>query len=283
MPASCAERSAPTSAKADDIRHTSVFRDGEVGANLQHVERAATLPLGDRAAMMDRGPQLTVERPLQAPVQPEAAWGQVCPFLIFTPEYVPDVVHTTVHFPDTVPAVLGRVTAARPEDHQLWFDRLFPVEPQPAREYAVLLGVPDWAHEQNIVFFDCTLINRTAYAIVVPDVVGVQDLRTLAGLETQPEVQVYVHDLERPVIDTARCFMRTGLLVAFARGRPPDQRKYFILRRCCSPRLGGPQASGCQVCKAFPSLFFSTAVVSSLRSKTTEECMCALIWLHYCV
>ena len=158
------------------------------------------------------------------------------------PDFIPDLVPIVLRFPATTAVALQQVQEARARstEHQLWFDRLIPVEPQPSRDYAVVLGVPDWAHEQHLVFFDCTAVNGRAYSIIVPDVVNPDDLRRLAGFPQQQVINVFVGEFDRPVpeLHRNRRFMRTGLLVLFDRGGPPRHGIFQSLAQMLQTPIG---------------------------------------------
>ena len=119
-------------------------------------------------------------------------------FLIFAPEYLPEVVQVRASHGQDRHAILAMVAAARSPDPKQRFPRLLPVDQQSSETYGQLIAMPVWDHSGVIVLIDCRLDNRV-FAIDVPPRIRLQDILRFADLPDDAAALVYHRDVPWPV------------------------------------------------------------------------------------
>ena len=171
---------------------------------------------GDRTPIGLEPPNWTVNRPEVALVAPHLQVPVQVLFIVYTPEYTPDLVLVNLPLPCDVPHAMAAVSQGRREDHQIWFPELVMVKPQPRRDSACLIGIPDWPLPSPIVLLDCTRCQGAVFSVLAPASVDREALLRLAGLPSHSAAHVYVHDYGRPMAVHDRVDLEHGRLILFS-------------------------------------------------------------------
>ena len=154
-------------------------------------------PTGEGRLHADGDADVT-DRPAPMTAETNAAIYVAMTFLVFAPEYLPEVVQVRASLGQDRHAILAMVTAARSPDPKQRFPRLLPVDQQSSETYGQLIAMPVWDHSGVIVLIDCRLDNRV-FAIDVPPRVRLQDILRFADLPDDAAVLVYHRDVPWPM------------------------------------------------------------------------------------
>ena len=140
--------------------------------------------------------------------------GFLAVFLIFAPDYAPELV--TVHLPGPTDfdSVLPAVQSGRPRQQRNWFPWVVAADPQPVLEYAILLAMPGWAAEPYVIF-DCSKVNGTIFCGRVGFQMRREALLAHAGFPADAAVEVYVHHNAGPLAADELVQLDTGYCISF--------------------------------------------------------------------
>ena len=206
----------PYESKGPDHLRISYSSDPAQGDPLQEVDRSH-VPGWPRFPAHGLPPTLTVLRPPGGPPgdeEDEEALPFDASFMIFTPAHKVDHVVISVQVPFDVEVALEDVHEGRDPLRQDRFPLLLPVDPQPSVEYATLLALPSWADQVPVVLCDCRLYSGAMFATVVSPIMRREDLLSVAGLNRDARVHVYVSYFAWALAPGQRVQLQTGQFFA---------------------------------------------------------------------
>ena len=143
-------------------------------------------------------PVFTIPQPDPALNPPVAQDPLLTRFLLFAPEYRPEVVDALVPVGSTVAQALEILQLLRAPLSIALFPALVPVQPQPLRACALCLAIPSWTTDRYILL-DCSRVNGTVFCALCADVTNRASLLAIARLPRDPALEVYVNDRVLPL------------------------------------------------------------------------------------
>ena len=142
----------------------------------------------------------------EAPVEVTTA------FAILVPGYQVESVTVTIQLPTTISEVLPAVQSNRTSEHAADFPDLHPTTRQPDACWGLLVAATPWRPWGPTIGF-CVYAGRLrVFAEVCPAVVNRAILLAIAGLVTQPDIDVYC-DSDVPLTESDNCEVRSGSCV----------------------------------------------------------------------
>ena len=139
-------------------------------------------------------------------------------FLVLTPDYAPDVVVVYLRAPCTVEDAFDEIEDVRDADRRRLFSWLTPAQPQPADEYAVVVGVPAWS-DTVVAVLDLRQVNGTLFAACIQADVSREDLLIAAGLGAAYLADVFVGISQWALLPEQHAWLWTGTTVTIV---PPE-------------------------------------------------------------
>eukprot|EP00439_Symbiodinium_sp_Y106_P021308 s2333_g2.t1 len=175
----------------------------------------------------DGGLQGTDPPEFQIP-RPQAGQGQLQPvtdtaatFLIYAFEYAPEVLRVRLQFPAGIEHVTHVLQQAREELAARRQPCLVPVHPQPAADYGIFLATPAWTRDVYVLY-DLTRLNGTIFSAHISPAVDRASILSVADVDSHLDVQVFVHDLPRPLQQHEVVRVSTGYCISIVpRQHPP--------------------------------------------------------------
>ncbi|CAE7691238.1 unnamed protein product [Symbiodinium sp. CCMP2592] len=151
----------------------------------------------------------------RSPTEDEAdvAWMQILA-LVHTPAYVPELYTVPMRFFCGVDHAIEDVQTARDDLRSSWFPRLFAVQPQPFREFASFIALPEWEIAGSMVLFDCRHLGTGTFAGVVPAMATRDQLLLVAGVGEDATHHVFVHGLLQALPPDQPIATFSGMLIA---------------------------------------------------------------------
>ncbi|CAE7900299.1 unnamed protein product, partial [Symbiodinium sp. KB8] len=138
--------------------------------------------------------------------------------LVFTPCFVPDILHVSLSIPCSVEWALEIFEQNRDDSQARCFDRLLPATPQPDRRYAICVAEPSWAVHGVTILCNGSAALRGIYAVFVPHRLNKGSLLRALGFDPEVAWDVFVHGLLRPIPDDVWVDLRSGFTVSVVPG-----------------------------------------------------------------
>ena len=169
-------------------------------------------------------PRLAVPRPQVAPVPGLPPGFMRVRFLLFPPEYTPELVEAVLPIGSSVDEALHLIAAGRSATRQEAFPILVPAHPQPLAGLAVGVALPAWCQDRYVIM-DCTRVNGTLFCALCSDVTNRASLLAVAGLAPGVGFEVFVHEREWALNDHDAIGVHSGYCVTFV----PPQHPPFVV------------------------------------------------------
>ena len=156
--------------------------------------------------------QVVIQAPLQAR------------FLLFAPEYVPEVVDVDLPAGCSVLQALECVQAFRTPHLVSRFSVLVPVRPQTLAACALCLALPPWC-VATYVLLDCSRVSGAVFCAPCAEVTTRASLFAIARLPRDRAIDVYVQDRVLPLQEGDAIGIRTGYSIVFV---PADHPPFVV-------------------------------------------------------
>ena len=146
--------------------------------------------------------------------------------VILCPDYKPEVCAVTAPLPTSLLLAVASVNAVREEIRWFRFPTIIPVFPQPDWDRAYFVARPVQPTGTVFVSFDLRPVDGRMFAIDVPNRLSREDIITIARLNGQPFLQVYVRDMPWALDDDFPITFSDGDLISIS---PPASAYTFLV------------------------------------------------------
>ena len=146
--------------------------------------------------------------------------------VILCPDYKPEVCCLQVPFPAPLLSTLAAISAVRDELRWFRFPSLIPVFPQPDWDRAYFAARPVQPTPTVFVVFDTRPVDGRLFALDVPRRLSRTDIITIARLNGQPFLQIFVRDVPWALDDGTSADLSDGDLVSIS---PPASALTYLV------------------------------------------------------
>ncbi|OLP99497.1 hypothetical protein AK812_SmicGene17930 [Symbiodinium microadriaticum] len=146
--------------------------------------------------------------------------------VILCPDYKPEVCAVTAPLPTSLLLAVASVNADREEIRWFRFPTIIPVFPQPDWDRAYFVARPVQPTGTVFVSFDLRPVDGRMFAIDVPNRLSREDIITIARLNGQPFLQVYVRDMPWALDDDFPITLSDGDLISIS---PPASAYTYLV------------------------------------------------------
>ena len=154
-------------------------------------------------------------------------------FLVYAPDFIPDVMLLDLDLPCSVEHAMQAVRANRDSGQAACFDYVEPAVPQPDRLMAICVAAPSWLQHRVVVLINSMLVDSRLFTASVHPRLNRASLLHAAGLPPPGDWDVYVHGLVQPLLDDLWIELRTGFTISIT---PTSRRVPLLFSICGVPR-----------------------------------------------
>ncbi|CAE7537022.1 unnamed protein product, partial [Symbiodinium sp. CCMP2592] len=137
-------------------------------------------------------------------------------FVVLTPGYTNEEVHTLIQFPATLTEIVESVQQQRVVTRRHWSTLLTPADPQPCLGTGVLISLAPWQRHDCIICVNCAHFDGRLYAAPAPPYATRDRLLSIANISHNLGIDVFVGDDRQPLPEDAVIHLWSGLTVTFA-------------------------------------------------------------------
>ena len=137
-------------------------------------------------------------------------------FVIFMPDFRPEIVELHLRAPDTLARVLQAVSDRWQSPRRAFFPRLVEVVPQPDLSFASVIAAPFWTPTEVLILVDVRLAAKGVFALAVAPRLCRRSLLAIAALPISADLEVYVADSPFPARNDESFSLQEGTLVVIA-------------------------------------------------------------------